>query len=81
MNNEVIWTILQNNPEIYGNGSADGKVSNLRYYSLRNVGNWLYHGAKTVFLQDADALIMRIPELVEVIRYLHDGLSSIERIT
>lgn len=81
INDEVIWTIIQSHTEIYGSDSDDDETSSLRYACLKNVGNWLRHGAKTVFLQDADALIMRIPELVEVIKYLKDSFPSIERIT
>jgi hypothetical protein len=78
---EVISTIVRHNPQIYDSGPTEDKILNLRYASLRNVGNWLNHGAKTVFLQDANALIMRTPELIEVIRYLKESFPSIERIT
>lgn len=81
INDEVIWTIIQNHPEIYSSDSDDDETSSLRYACIRNVGNWLRHGAKTIFLQDADALIMRTPELVEVIEYLKDSFPPIERIT
>jgi len=45
------------------------------------VFNWLYMGAKTVFLQDANTLIMPTPQLLEVVRYLKKKFPSIERIT
>ena len=47
----------------------------------RVVSMWLYHGAQTVFFQDADSLIMRTPDLVEVIRFLKENFPHISRIT
>ncbi len=49
--------------------------------AFRNVALWLYGGAETAFLQDANTLIMRTPDLVEVIRFLKETLPSIKRIT
>jgi hypothetical protein len=46
-----------------------------------NVALWMSHGAKTAFLQDADAILMRTPELVEVLKYLRSELPTIERVT
>jgi len=49
--------------------------------SVINVFHWLYSEARTAFLQDADSLIMRTPELTEVLRYLKETFPSIERVT
>ena len=46
-----------------------------------NVALWLYHGGTSAFLQDANTLIMRTPELVEVIKFLKKTLPSITRVT
>jgi hypothetical protein len=46
-----------------------------------NVALWLYHGGTSAFLQDANTLIMRTSELVEVLRFLKQTLPSITRIT
>ena len=51
---------------------------NEAYY---NVALWLYAGGESAFLQDANNLIMRTIELVEVIRFLKQTLPSINRIT
>ncbi len=51
------------------------------FHCLVNVYNWLVSGAKTVFLQDADTLIMPTDQLVEVIKYLKETFPSLERIT
>jgi len=46
-----------------------------------NVALWLYYGGDSAFLQDANTLIMRTPELVEVLKFLKQTLPSITRIT
>ena len=46
-----------------------------------NVALWLYTGGESAFLQDANSLIMRTNELVEVIRFLKQTLPSINRVT
>ncbi len=49
--------------------------------AYRNVALWLYAGGKNAFLQDANTLIMKTGELVEVIKYLKETFPSISRIT
>ncbi len=46
-----------------------------------NVALWLYYGGTSAFLQDANTLIMKTPELVEVIKFLKQTLPSITRVT
>jgi hypothetical protein len=46
-----------------------------------NVALWLYNGGTSAFLQDANTLIMRTPDLVEVIKFLKQTLPSITQIT
>jgi len=46
-----------------------------------NVAMWLYYGGTSVFLQDANTLIMRTPDLVEVIKFLKKTLPSITQVT
>jgi hypothetical protein len=46
-----------------------------------NIAGWLSSGATTVFLQDADSLINRTSEVVEILNYLRIAFSSIKRIT
>jgi radical SAM superfamily enzyme YgiQ (UPF0313 family) len=48
---------------------------------LAMVFNWLTSGAGTVFLQDANSLIMKTEQLVEVLQYLRGTFPSIHRIT
>ncbi len=80
VNQEVMQRIVQNNPHIFESLFYDSVVDS-RLASLRNVCRWLASGGKNVFLQDADALIMRTPELVEVLKYLKEAFPAIERIT
>ena len=51
------------------------------YQSIVNVFNWLDFGAHTVFLQDADNIIMETSKLVEVLKYLKLTFPTITRIT
>ena len=45
------------------------------------VFNWLASGARTAFLQDANSMIMRVPEFVAVLKHLRATLSSLTRVT
>jgi len=49
--------------------------------SLRSVALWLYYGAESAFLQDANSIIMKTPELAEVISYLKNSFPGLTRIT
>jgi biotin synthase-like enzyme len=56
-------------------------LSNPPNQAFYNVALWLYAGGESVFLQDANSLIMRTNELVEVIRFLKETFPDIKRIT
>ena len=77
----VLGAIVNGNPGLYGGDSPDPAGVELCAGSLVNVANWLASGGRTAFLQDADTLIMRVPELLEVLKHLKSGFSSIERVT
>ena len=47
----------------------------------RSIVLWLYNGGKNVFLQDANNLIIRTQNLVEMLTYLKKVFPSVERIT
>jgi radical SAM superfamily enzyme YgiQ (UPF0313 family) len=47
----------------------------------RSILLWLYSGGKTVFLQDANNLILRTKNLVEMLNYLKEAFPSVNRIT
>ena len=69
INNDVADNIFKEHPE--------ARFSN----SFVTVLNWLHFGGRTAFLQDADTLIMKAPDLVEAISYLKETFPSITRIT
>ncbi len=48
---------------------------------IRNVALWLWAGGESAFLQDANTLIMRTPDLVSVISFLKKTFPELNRIT
>ena len=70
VSNEVLNIMVSSNPEIYNRDYVAPGILMMRYHSLTNVANWLNSGARTVFLQDANSIIMRTPDLVEVLNHL-----------
>jgi biotin synthase-like enzyme len=61
--------------------AAQAILNNPPNEAFFNVALWLYYGGASAFLQDANSLIMRTNELVEVIRFLKQTLPSITRVT
>jgi hypothetical protein len=59
---------------VFGNESLLGD-------QFRHVAAWLYFGGNTAFLQDADTLIMKTDDLVDVLRHLREKFPGISRIT
>jgi hypothetical protein len=59
------------------------EVYNQPHYNecVRNVALWLYGGGQSAFLQDANTLIMRTPDLVKVVSFLKSSFPSLDRIT
>lgn len=49
--------------------------------SYRNIAAWLYYRTDACFLQDADNLIMRTDDLVEVLGFLREKFPQIQRVT
>jgi len=66
-------------------GAVDAEILRLAYshgdYCTSMVANWLYTGGENVFLQDANSLVMKTTDLVEVLLYLKEKLPSVSRIT
>ncbi|MCL6635644.1 MAG: radical SAM protein [Peptococcaceae bacterium] len=66
-------------------GRIDGHVAGEAYrrrgFLSYHLAVWLSDGGKNVFLQDADSLIMKTPDLVEVLTHLRAVFPSVERIT
>jgi biotin synthase-like enzyme len=49
--------------------------------SYRSVANWLYHGGKSVFIQDADSLIMKTDDIASVLAFIKKTFPFVKRIT
>lgn len=49
------------------------------YY--RQAAFWVYHGLRTAFLQDANSLVLKTTDLVEILRYFREKFPTLERIT
>ncbi len=67
INPSVVGSVL-NRPQQYPEG-------------YRSIILWLYTGGKNVFLQDANNLILRTKDLVEILDYLKKVFPSVDRIT
>ena len=46
-----------------------------------SIAAWLYFGGENAFLQDANSLIIKTPELVEILTFLKEKFPQIKRIT
>ncbi|MEJ2100231.1 MAG: radical SAM protein, partial [Desulfobacterales bacterium] len=66
VNDAVIGTIL-NRPDTNNN--------------YRSIAAWLYYRTDACFLQDADNLIMKTADLVEVLTFLKEQFPEIKRVT
>jgi radical SAM superfamily enzyme YgiQ (UPF0313 family) len=63
------------------NGMELGENELKNFQSVTNVVNWLYSGAESAFLQDANSLIMRTSALLEVVKYLKQTFPNLQRVT
>jgi len=52
-----------------------------RSNSYRSLAMWMYYKTNACFLQDADNMIMKADELVEVLEFLRENFPEISRIT
>jgi radical SAM superfamily enzyme YgiQ (UPF0313 family) len=48
---------------------------------VRNVALFLYGGGQSVFLQDSNTLIMRTPDLIQILDYLREAFPGLSRVT
>ena len=66
---DVGMAVLQYDPSFYTN----------QYFI--SVFNWLASGGRTAFIQDANSMIMRPPEFIDVLKYLREQLPTLTRVT
>ncbi|HBL53365.1 MAG TPA: radical SAM protein [Syntrophaceae bacterium] len=69
LNRDVLRTLLSVDPYLNEN------------HCFSTVFNWLYYGGKTAFLQDANSMIMRPNEFIDVLEHLRKTLSTLTRVT
>ncbi|MCD6560287.1 MAG: radical SAM protein [Deltaproteobacteria bacterium] len=81
VDNETLMALINGNPEIYSEKHVGPIELQSRLQSLLNMANWMASGARTVFLQDANSLIMKTDDLIEILHYLKQEFPTIERIT
>jgi len=48
---------------------------------FRSIAVWLYFGGKHVFLQDANSITVKTPDLVEILTFLREQFPQVERVT
>ena len=65
------------------NRSVLKQISNQRFHNdyFQTIAVWLYFGGENVFLQDANSLIAKTPDLVAILDYLKEKFPQIKRIT
>ncbi|MBP7341697.1 MAG: radical SAM protein, partial [Syntrophaceae bacterium] len=69
INREVLRALLSVDPYLNEN------------QCFSNVFSWMYYGGRTAFLQDANSMIMRPPEFIEVLTHLRKTLPGLNRVT
>ena len=76
---EIAWKTGHGNKVI----EVAAMLSNQLQYGqcVHNVARWLATGGKSAFLQDSNTLIMRTPELTQVIAFLRKPFPSLNRVT
>ena len=50
-------------------------------YYLQQMLFWMYYGMKSLFLQDADSMVVKTRDMLEILKYIKEKFPSIERIT
>jgi radical SAM superfamily enzyme YgiQ (UPF0313 family) len=79
---EVIEATIKKYPGVYGEvPSRNTETQRTALRCFGNVANWHMHGARRVFLQDANALFMKPAELIEVLRYLKKAFPTVDTVT
>ena len=61
--------LMERNPQLYN------------HPGFNMVFNWMASGGKTAFLQDANSLIMKTDQLVDILQHLRSTFPTLERVT
>ena len=85
MTEGAVQSVVEASRDLHRAGVLDESGFAQRFGCIVNVANWLACGARTVFLQDADSMIVRQPELVDILKHIKACLSfsegGVERVT
>lgn len=57
------------------------KDDNINPHYLQQVLFWMHYGMRSLFLQDADSMVLKPADLVEILNYIRTKFPTIERIT
>ncbi|MEN6374271.1 MAG: radical SAM protein [Smithella sp.] len=79
---ELLYEVIGRKPQVYGAiNTQPSHEQQMARSCLSRTANWIFHGARRVFLQDADALAMKVSDLVETLDYLKHSFPTIDTIT
>jgi hypothetical protein len=79
---EAVETFIKSHPEIYGEYPVNVAEKHwLALQSLSHIVRWMTYGAERVFLQDANALLMKPKDLTGVLSHLKHSFPTINTIT
>jgi radical SAM superfamily enzyme YgiQ (UPF0313 family) len=78
---ELSWKMGEGGSVTRSVASAIFSNEDLYGDSFRSVAAWLYYGGESVFLQDANSLILNTPDLVEILRFIKEKFPGVSRIT
>jgi len=82
VNTAVIDEQIKRSPGVYGRYPLE--VTEAQWQASRtlsNVANWMTHGARKVFLQDANAISMKPTDLLHTLHHLRKTFPSVERVS
>jgi len=75
---EMLLEVIRGHPGVYGTlTSPSTHHQQAALSSLNNIGNWLLHGSRRVFLQDADGLFVRPGDLTPILDHLTSSFPTI----
>ncbi|MCL2154529.1 MAG: radical SAM protein [Leptospirales bacterium] len=84
----AIYEKIMSRVDLNTGGSIDERIvsallndDNIPYNYLQHMIFWMHYGMKSLFLQDADSLVMKSADIIEVLNYIKGKFPSIERIT
>ena len=72
------WTDYYRNKE---NDLSAARPSEDGSLPVNMAGNWYYSGMRSIFLQDANSLVIKPERIIEILEYLRETFPDVDRIT